>query len=216
MNTRAAQAGEIARGYAARVPEIDRLKAVANVGVVAFHVTGQWGKPASPPLLALTLLLQPAVPAFLFASGFLHARRSRFPRGTLRKWAMRLLPAYGLASVAAFAIRHAFFGDGLSPSAMMRDLLTANAIGTYYFVFVLWELLALSLVLARVPRSTGVLFILLITGPVLATARLDPVSSCGLRICSWRCGTRCRSSATTWRDGWSQIIIRRSSVVARA
>ncbi len=177
MTTRAEDAGEIARGHIARVPQIDRLKAIATVGVVAFHVTGQWGKPRSPAVLALTLLLQPAVPAFLFASGFLHARRSRFPRGTLRKWATRLLPAYGVASVAALAIRCTFFGEGLSGSAMMRDLLTANAIGTYYFIFVLWELLALSLVLARAPRSTTVLFILLIAGPVLAAARLDPVSS---------------------------------------
>jgi peptidoglycan/LPS O-acetylase OafA/YrhL len=139
-------------------PELDLLKAVAILAVVLIHVKRSWleGRPSSLEL-ALDPLLRFAVPAFLFASGALgaaHAERAGFLASRLR----RLLPPYALATVAAWAFLAAR-GEAPTLRDAALDLVTASALGPYYYVFVLATLLAAAPLLRRLGRG-GVLALL--------------------------------------------------------
>ncbi|KAL3904455.1 MAG: hypothetical protein SGPRY_011279 [Prymnesium sp.] len=130
-----------------RVGSIDAIKAFAIVLVVATHS----GRPAmllpsepSGPERVLSALSSAATPLFLFASGFLSARRpaNAFSVG---RTLMRLLVPYVLASCVAFTIKPEPL-QALSPShslplftrswwlALMRLLLSFSVRGVYYYV----------------------------------------------------------------------------------
>lgn len=144
-----------------RIGAIDLLKAVSIVAVVNIHcflLLGENPRPKSLEVLGSATRF--AVPAFLFAAGFLAARkRDERPRAFLKGRLQRLLIPY---LVASFLTLLSGWGDTKLTSArnVAFALVFGSSWGPYYFVFVLATLTLVTPALVRLPR------------PVLGTAWL--------------------------------------------
>src|SRR5437868_1945350 len=126
---------------------LDRIKAVAVLFVVAIHSLGLLGRHDTIGVVA-PRLMEWAVPAFFFAAGYVRSRTTPYPPGQIRRWLVRLLPTYLIASALAYAARF-YFGERLGIRDVALGLLTGSAWGIFYFVPLLLTALVLSLALAR-------------------------------------------------------------------
>lgn len=131
-----------------RLGEVDRLRAVAIVAVVLIH-----GLQFRPPVTAyidlwLSDVLRFAVPTLLFVSGWLAPRTPTGVTWLLRR-VRRILPPYLLASVLVLAL--ARVSPLLDARPVVEALLTASAIGPYYYVAVLVILTLVTPLLQRLP-----------------------------------------------------------------
>lgn len=153
-----------------RYLEIDVLKVVGITTVVMIHGARP---PWHPELSALELwlghLTRFAVPAFLFASGFLYASRDPVPGATTRRRLRRVLVPYLIASLAAQAWWQ-LRGQASPGGSLALDLLFGSSFGPYYYVFVAALLIALTPWIPRLrPRALPALA----AGLVLAQWALD-------------------------------------------
>jgi len=153
------------------LPVIDWIKAVAIVSVVVTHalsLPGLFGGQATAEATLdewLHLLVHFCVPAFLFASGVLHAQRAgeRGPRVGPRL--VRILVPYAIASLVA---QLTGLSGAQSASEVVFQLATGASLSIYYFCFLLVVCLLLTWPLERLhPRAIdAVLAALLIVGVV--------------------------------------------------
>jgi surface polysaccharide O-acyltransferase-like enzyme len=165
--------GTPALAGASREASIDVLKACAIVTVVFIHACGtSFGMAAVPVEAFLTWW---AVPAFFFASGFLHFRDTSISRALLRRWMRRLLVPYLVASVLALAVQVSWPG-GLTLGQAPFALLTGSAWGIYYYVPVLAGALLAVPLLARAPRLAAPCFAVFWVTGLLTHMGLDPVT----------------------------------------
>ena len=144
---------------AGRVASVDYLKCVSLLTVVFIHCIADSGYEKRHGWLEYAMhdVTRFAVPGLLFVSGFLvdkqgpAAQQRKTEAALLSKYALRLLPPYMTASLAAFVffslLGKAPFGLLELPSA----LLLGYTVEVYYFVFVICYLALLSLLLRRVP-----------------------------------------------------------------
>ena len=151
----------------ARVPVIDLLKASAIVMVVWIHATAEpWNTAALQPFV---ILVNWAVPTFFFASGYLRYTTVPVSGATLRRWLVRLLVPYVIATViAVFYRRHVLHQNTLS---LALNLLAGIAWPVYYFVPMLATAYVLAAALSRAPRAALPLFVVI--APVVPLG-LDP------------------------------------------
>ncbi len=135
-----------------RYVEIDVLKVVAITTVVLIHgVRPPWHPELSALEIWLGRITRFAVPAFLFASGFLYATRDAVAGATTRRRLRRVLVPYLLASLAAQAWWH-LRGQASPSGSLALDLLLGSSFGPYYYVFVAALLIALTPLIPRLPR----------------------------------------------------------------
>jgi len=156
---------------------IDVLKASAIVTVVWIHAFHGWDRPRSILIYLSTLLSSFAVPAFFFASGFLHWRSVPIPAALLLRWMSRVVPPYLVASAAAFALR-AGANETFTARKMAFELAVGSASGIYYFVPVLAGALLLGPPLSRWRGLALPLFGAFWLTGLLCVAGLDP----GVRV----------------------------------
>lgn len=150
-----------------RVPVIDLLKAFAIVMVIWIHATADpWNTAALQPFV---ILVNWAVPTFFFASGYLRYTTVPVGGATLRRWLVRLLVPYAIATVIAIVYRrHVLHQNTLS---LAFNLLAGTAWPVYYFVPMLASAYVLAALLSRVPRAALPLFVVI--APVVPLG-LDP------------------------------------------
>jgi len=150
-----------------RYVPIDILKAAAIIGVIWIHSFHRWG----PPRFALQplshLLTAFAVPAFFFASGFLHCGPAASQGSVIMRRAKRLLVPYFVASVAALGYRHFLFHETITVAGAFFDLVTGSAWGIYYFVPLL---VGAAVVLPLFARSQWVAIALFVVFSIMALA----------------------------------------------
>ena len=133
---------------------VDRVKAVATLCVVAIHCQTPFGIGRTDLLgRAIPALTEWAVPAFFFVGGYVRARTTPYSPGTTRRWLLRLLPVYLLASLLALLCRRYVLGETVALEGIPLSLLTGSAWGVYYFVPLFLGVLVFSHALARWPRS---------------------------------------------------------------
>jgi surface polysaccharide O-acyltransferase-like enzyme len=145
-----------------RLAEVDLLKAAGIVVVVLIHaLPPRWAPDIGPVELWLADATRFAVPAFLFASGWLYGTATT-TRGATARRLRRLLVPYAIASVAAVALRLAVPTLGRVSDPLV-EILTASAFGPYYYVLVIATLVVLLPALRRLPRPVawGTLLVLL-------------------------------------------------------
>jgi len=147
----------------ARFAAIDALKAAGIVCVVFVHaLPAPWQPSASPLAIWLGHLTRFGVPAFLFASGFLYATRSRVPAATTWRRLRRILAPYLVASLLAQLWRITAHAPSNAGSTW-ADLLLGSSFGPYYYVFVIALLVALTPLFARAaPRHLAALLLILL------------------------------------------------------
>lgn len=141
----------------AELPLIDWIKAVAIVSVVVTHalsLPGLFGGRAAPePTLDewLHLLVHFCVPAFLFASGVLHAQRAADRSAGMWRRLTRILVPYAIASAVA---QLAGLSGAQSVADVLFQLATGASLSIYYFCFLLVVCLLLTWPLERLhPRA---------------------------------------------------------------
>ncbi|HWP66551.1 MAG TPA: acyltransferase [Candidatus Limnocylindria bacterium] len=140
-----------------RSPAIDYLKAAAIVTVVWIHAFADpWNLEALQPFV---ILVNWAVPAFFFASGYLRHHAAPVSGATLGRWLVRLLVPYVIATVLAVLYRrHVLHQNTLS---LAFNLATGAGWPIYYFVPVLAGAYVLAAALSRAPRAALPLFVLI-------------------------------------------------------
>jgi surface polysaccharide O-acyltransferase-like enzyme len=137
--------------FPARLPEVDLLKAIGIAVVVLIHsARAPWDPNATPLEVWLGSATRFAVPAFLFASGYLTAGDPA-PLASLAARLRRLLVPYLLASLLAEIFR-VWYGNPWTLRSVIEDVAFGNAFGPYYYVFVALQLTLLVPILAAVPR----------------------------------------------------------------
>ncbi|MEB2284457.1 MAG: hypothetical protein B6D46_02935 [Polyangiaceae bacterium UTPRO1] len=155
-----------------RIHGLDRLKAVAIVTVIwihGFHTFVFWRSVYEQWSHIVTIW---AVPAFFFASGWLHARDTRYPPGTMARWLRRLGIPYVIATLYLTILDAWLSGVPVSLPGLARDLVLGR--GIYYFVPVLVFTMIATMPLARSRRAAWIVWALL--APYLfMRARYDPV-----------------------------------------
>lgn len=129
---------------AGRVPEIDLLKAAGIVTIVLIHaLRPPWDPNLSPLEAWLGHVTRFGVPAFLFASGFLHARTTPITGSDVRARLLRILVPYLAVSLLA----HASGFDEAEASDLRNvalDVVLGRAFGPFYYVFVIVGLVCVS------------------------------------------------------------------------
>lgn len=147
-----------------RYSEIDAIKAIGILGVVLIHSVPttwqEWQTPGERWLLAVTRF---AVPSFLLASGFLYAARRKVPSDVTVRRLRRVLLPYLVASAVAQS-RRFLLGGPMSLDTVAYDLLTGSSLNVYYYVFVLFWLILLVPLLARLPERLLLLALPLLMG----------------------------------------------------
>jgi peptidoglycan/LPS O-acetylase OafA/YrhL len=136
-----------------RYPEIDVLKALCVLGVVLQHsLRVGWDPGITATEIWLWNMTRFAVPGFFLASGFLYATASAVVAGTTARRLRRILAPYLVASLAA-ELWKVTRGTNISASSVLLELVSGNALGIYYYVFVLFWLVLFTPLFARLPRS---------------------------------------------------------------
>ncbi len=136
-----------------RLVAIDFLKAISSITVVAIHSFFLRENQRPKFLELLGAATRFAVPAFLFASGFLSSqRRTEDPFAFLGRRLIRLVIPYLVASLITIA---SGLGDGRPLSAMgiFSQLALGSAWGPYYYVFVAVTLTLITPIILRLPRA---------------------------------------------------------------
>lgn len=135
-----------------RWPEVDLLKAAAILAVVMVHsINDRIAAYEGGLETLLGHLTRFAVPAFLFAAGFLFDKGTTPALTVLRKAFRRLVPPYLVCSIAILGYE-ALRSAPLTPRAVVGRLVLGETSGIYYFIFVLGYLYVLALGLRRCPR----------------------------------------------------------------
>ena len=187
------EAGGAAPG---RYAAIDFVKAAAIVAVVFTHARGDFFPSARSWdfwLCASWTSFQ--VPAFLFASGFLHARREPVPFAVVRERWLRVLVPYLAASGLAYLVGVA---SATSAGDLAFQLATASPLGVYYYVllFVAIAPLAWPLSRARPGAAWALVAACALAGPLVSASGLagswfwslrNPLDhfSLGFFLCGW-------------------------------
>lgn len=117
---------------------IDALKAYGIITVIWIHCFQILGAPPTDLGARLGFATRFAVPAFLFASGFLAQRAVDIPwREFVRRRLQRLLLPYLVATACTLAYQA--MGSRRLPSVaeVTYQVLTASAWGAYYFILIL-------------------------------------------------------------------------------
>jgi surface polysaccharide O-acyltransferase-like enzyme len=141
------QSANVSRRYV----EIDVLKVVAVTTVVLIHgLRPPWHPELSSTELWLGHLTRFAVPAFLFASGFLYATRERVAAATTLRRLRRIGLPYLLASLGA-QLWWLALGRESPGGSLALDLVFGSSFGPYYYVFVAALLVALTPAIPRLP-----------------------------------------------------------------
>lgn len=151
-------------GDGGRWHAVDHVKAAAIVAVVFTHAgdAGLGGARTSVDSLLTLLWTRFHVPSFLFVSGFLYASSSPLPWGSVGRRLQRVLRPYLLWSVVAMTVGLAL-GTGNPPwvqwptlvrsgADVVRQLLSASALGVYYYVLLIAVCIPLSWPLSRSGR----------------------------------------------------------------
>jgi fucose 4-O-acetylase-like acetyltransferase len=132
-----------------RYPELDLLKAVGIVAVVLIHALPPFWVPGSHGMaLELTRF---AVPSFLAVSGFLYYQPQPVSLRVLGRRLRRILPPYVCVSLLVYAYSFAR-PHHVSADSLLQGLLLCSMFGVYYYVFVLIEMLCLTLIFSRLGR----------------------------------------------------------------
>jgi surface polysaccharide O-acyltransferase-like enzyme len=114
---------------------IDVLKALGIVTVIWIHAFLIYGWALHGVDAAAAFLTHFAVPAFFFAGGFLACVSGPRSLGDLaRRRLVRLLAPYAIASLLAMLVRRAVYGQNISLTEGVFELLTGSALGVYYFI----------------------------------------------------------------------------------
>ena len=159
-----------ARGLADRLPEVDRLRAVAIVTVVLIH-TLPFRAPTTGYLdWWLGDVTRFAVPVLLFASGWLVPRR-RVGLDWLRRRLRRLVPPYLVGSVVMLLVSSV--SPLLDRRPVAQALLLGDAVGIYYFVVVLIVLTMLVPAVQRLSSRGQVVLLALAAAVSLAIEVAD-------------------------------------------
>jgi len=133
--------------------EIDALKAAGIVTVVLIHaMRSPWTPGVSPTEIWLGHATRFAVPAFLFASGFLYARVGPVAPGTTARRLRRVLLPYLVASFLAQAW-NSWYGNPSIGGSWWKDLLLGSSFGPFYYVFIATGLVVATPLLARLPAA---------------------------------------------------------------
>jgi len=157
-----------------RYGSIDTLKAAAIVTVVWIHA---FGRPLNLDALSLEALgTWWAVPAFFFASGFLHFRATPISVATWIAWARRLLGPYLVASLVVLAARRWLWGEPLGWREGLVALAAGSAFNVYYYVPVLMGALVLAVGLSRRPQLALATFVLFWLSGLLGIMGVEPVN----------------------------------------
>lgn len=137
-----------------RHEEIDWLKAAAILSVILIHAISNRAFTVDHPLESwLGDWTRFAVPTFLFASGFLFPKKLTISSWTiLSKFVVRIGPPYLFCSFIMMLFKTQFewmlpYGEFLDWENILRRLLLGQAIGIYYYIFVLSYLTLAGLVL---------------------------------------------------------------------
>ncbi|MGH0028362.1 MAG: acyltransferase family protein [Myxococcota bacterium] len=147
-----------------RFAEIDALKVAGIVTIPLIHaLRAPWDPAVAPLEVWIGHATRFAVPAFLFASGFLYATRERVAGSTLRGRLRRILLPYLLASLLAQAFRAATGHEG-GVGDWWLDLLIGASFGPYYYVFVIVCLVLATPLFAALPARLLPALLLLLAG----------------------------------------------------
>lgn len=157
-------------------PEVHRARAVAIVVVVLIHAL-----PFLPPTVQyldwwFADITRFAVPTLLLLSGYLVPDR-RLGRPWLERRAQRVLGPYLVASVVVLVASQVL--PLVEPRPVLRSLLLADALGPFYYVFVLAVLIAFTPLLRRLGVRALALATLL-GAAVSFWADLQPLSELSL------------------------------------
>jgi fucose 4-O-acetylase-like acetyltransferase len=183
---------------ASRIPAIDWLKALAIVAVALNHAgpfllgpqAGAFDRFVRGGLCAFH------VPTFLVVSGFLYQRAVPQSLAQVGRRLARFLVPYLVGSAAAFAFG---FAPWQSAADVMRHLLFASAIGTYYYFFLLAVFVAGIWPLSRMRPAAVAALLAGVCGFALAAqlapalqpresffwAMRNPLHFAGYFLCGW-------------------------------
>ena len=152
-----------------QLPEVATLRSLALVTVVLIHALSPELDPDRSAIDRwLGDVTRAAVPAFVFASGYLAARHP-LPEGWRRRRLERLLVPYLVASGIALVLRAS--SDAFPPlETPVADLLLGATFGPYYFVFVL---IVLTLVAPPLLRLQGRRMVLALALAVVAQVGVE-------------------------------------------
>jgi surface polysaccharide O-acyltransferase-like enzyme len=138
-----------------RFAEIDALKSIGILTVVLIHsVRSPFDPGISTFEIWLGHLTRFAVPAFLISSGFLYAGVPATSARTLRR-----LRRIGSPYFAASLLGQAFWasrGEQTETGHWASDLLFGSSMGPYYYVFVIFGLVLVTPLFARLGRRAQV------------------------------------------------------------
>ncbi len=155
-----------------RIHGLDRVKGFAIVTVLWIHGFQAFNVAKSVYVQRSAIICAWAVPAFFFASGWLHARDTKYPPGTLARWFRRIGIPYVIATIYITIFDARVFGYPISAPRFARDLLLGR--GIYYFVPVLMFTMIVTMPLARSRRAAWIVCALL-TPYMFMRMRYDPV-----------------------------------------
>ncbi len=135
-----------------RNPVMDWIKATGILAVVLVHALSPSMTPSGRIAAWMGDWTRFAVPGLIFAAGFLFNKNSSADAALLNRLAQRIGPPYLCCSTLILAARAAcgqFDSLTTALKTMAFDLAFANAVGIYYFVFVIAYLYAFSFILKR-------------------------------------------------------------------
>jgi|GEM_PF-1947580 len=135
---------------------MDWIKAVAILAVVLVHCLSPSMTPSGRIAVWLGDWTRFAVPGLIFAAGFLFHKNIVADAVLLKRLAKRIGPPYLFCSTLILLAK-SVCGQFDSLPAILKtvafDLAFANAVGIYYFVFVIAYLYAFSFILKRLPPA---------------------------------------------------------------
>ena len=133
-----------------RQHEIDFMKALGVLAVILIHSKIGFIQFAEQWEVWMLEVTRFAVPAFLFASGYLYAGRPADGATTGRRL-RRLLVPYLVLSLAVIGLRTALIGPPITPAELVVALLIGDATTFYYYVFVIVSLVVVTPLFQKCP-----------------------------------------------------------------
>lgn len=135
-----------------RYLELDVIKALGILAVVLIHsIQSPFDPRVTPAEIFIHQLTRFAVPGFLAVSGFLYATRAPARKGATMRRLRRILLPYLVASASA-QVYWTIRGPGPRTGSILSDLAFAASFGIYYYIFVIFILVLLTPIFARLPR----------------------------------------------------------------